>query len=333
MKGAHPRILDRLVETNLMATPGYGEDAVCESARNRIRTACGCPEALVQFVSGGTQANSVMIDALLRSYQGVIAADTGHINVHESGAIEAHGHKILTIRGHNGKLTAEDIRACLSAFYADETNEHMVMPGMVYISLPTEYGTLYSRAELEAVSRVCREYDIALYVDGARLAYALACPANDVTLRDLAALADAFYIGGTKCGAMMGEAVVIPKPSTVSRLFTITKQHGAVLAKGRMLGIQYDELFRDDLYLNIGRSAIEAADRMREGMTEKGYELCFGSPTNQVFCKMDRAKYAELIENVSCEIWEPVGDKQYIVRFVTDWATSLDEVDELIRLL
>lgn len=236
MEGAHPEILRRLLETNMEQTAGYGLDAYSESARKKIRAACQADDAEIFFLIGGTQANAVVIDALLRSYQGVIAAETGHISVHEAGAIEFGGHKVLTLAHQAGKITAAQIESALTAYREDANREHMVMPGMVYLSQPTEYGALYSLAELEAISAVCRAGGIPLYLDGARLAYALACPANDVTLADIARLADVFYIGGTKCGALFGEAVVFPKRNTVPHFFSIVKQHGALLAKSRIAG-------------------------------------------------------------------------------------------------
>lgn len=283
MEGAHPLILQRLMETNLMKTPGYGLDRCCESAKAKIRSVCKAPDAEIFFLVGGTQTNATVIDALLKSYQGVVAADTGHISVHEAGAIEAGGHKVLTLPHRNGKISAGQIKALLDEYRNDANHAHMVMPGMVYLSHPTEYGTLYSLAELTKISSLCRAYQIPLYLDGARLAYALACPQNDVSLADLAALCDVYYIGGTKCGALFGEAVVIPRPGTIPHFFTVVKQHGALLAKGRLLGLQFDTLFTDGLYQTIGIPAIRASDRIRQILSQKGYPLCFGSPTNRPF--------------------------------------------------
>ena len=263
MEGAHPTILQRLIETNFAQMPGYGADDYCESAREKIRAACGAPNAEVHFLVGGTQTNATVIDALLRSYQGVVAADTGHISVHEAGAIEFGGHKVLTLPHRNGKISAEQIASLLCVYEKDVNHDHTVMPGMVYLSQPTEYGTLYSREELSAISALCREKHLPLYVDGARLAYALACPENDVTLKDMAELCDIFYIGGTKCGALLGEAVVIPQPGLIPHFFTIIKQHGALLAKGRLLGLQFDTLFTDGLYQRIGEAALRAAEDIR----------------------------------------------------------------------
>ena len=332
-KGAHPNIIKRLAETNMMKTAGYGLDEISESARNRIRKACGCEKAAVEFLVGGTQTNAVMIDALLRSYQGVIAAETGHISVHEAGAIEAGGHKVLALPHRSGKISAEDVEKYLEDYYSDESHEHMVMPGMVYLSHPTEYGTLYTGEELLALRKTCDKYRISLYIDGARLAYALSSPANDVTLPLLAQVCDAFYIGGTKCGALFGEAVVVPDPDRIPHLFTIIKQHGALLAKGRLLGIQFDELFRDDLYMKIGEAAVRAADRIRKALRQKGYRLCFGSPTNQIFCIVENEDLKRLREKVDCEFWEKYDDGHTVIRFATDWGTTESETTALVDLL
>ena len=333
MEGAHPAIMQRLIETNLVKTSGYGLDEYCESAKKKIRAACGAHDAEVHFLVGGTQTNATVIDALLKSYQGVIAAETGHISTHEAGAIEFGGHKVMTLPHHNGKIAASDIKSMLDGYYNDANHDHMVMPGMVYISHPTEYGTLYSRAELREINSVCREYNIPLYLDGARLAYALTCPQNDVTLKDIAALCDVFYIGGTKCGALFGEAVVIPHPGLIPHFFTIIKQHGALLAKGRLLGIQFDTLFTDGLYSHIGDVAIKAADRIRQALADNGYELCFDSPTNQVFCIIDDSIMEKLAQHVEFSFWEKYDDTHTVIRFATSWATDMEDVDRLCSLL
>ena len=333
MEGAHPSILDRLTETNLIKTPGYGTDDITGLAKARIRKACNAPDADVFFLVGGTQTNATVIDALLRMYQGVIAAESGHVSVHEAGAIEASGHKVLTLPNHNGKITAEQVQKYLDDFNNDGNHQHMAMPGMIYISHPTEYGTLYSLKELEALSKVCRSAGIPLYLDGARLAYALACPENDITLENLAELCDAFYIGGTKCGALFGEAVVIPKHGYIPHFFTIIKQHGALLAKGRILGLQFDELFSDDLYLRIGEPAIAAADKIRSTLRDKGFELCFDSPTNQIFCKIENSKLERLSELVEYGFWEKADDSHTIIRFATSWATTEKDTQALIEII
>ena len=333
MEGAHPLILRRLAETNLEKTAGYGTDGYSESAREKIRAACGTPGADVFFLAGGTQANAVMIDALLRPWQGVISARSGHISVHEAGAVEYCGHKVLALPHQDGKLAAETIRDCMEEYLQDANRDHMVMPGMVYLSHPTEYGTLYSLEELRGISRVCRSYGIPLYLDGARLAYALACPENDIDLPDLGSLCDAFYIGGTKCGTLFGEAVVIPNPGLVPHLFTMIKQHGALLAKGRITGLQFDVLFTDGLYRRIGIPAIEAAARIRDALAAKGYRLTPPSPTNQLFILLDKAQAAALSEKVEMSFIEQTPDGQVIMRIVTSWATRPEDVDRLIACL
>ena len=333
MEGAHPAIIQRLVQTNMEQTSGYGTDEYCERARSLVRKACECPEAAVHFLVGGTQTNATVIDALLNRYEGVIAAQTGHVAVHEAGAIEFGGHKVLTLACDKGKITAASVKRYLQDFYADGNYEHMVHPGMVYISQPTEYGTLYSKQELSAINTVCREYHIPLYVDGARLAYALACKENDITLADLATLCDAFYIGGTKCGALFGEAVVIPNPKRSPHFFTIMKQHGALLAKGRLLGIQFETLFTDDLYLHIGENAIRTADTIRAFLASHGYEQYFTAPTNQIFIVLDNTRYAELSKKITFGFWEKKEDSHTVVRIATDWATTQENVEKLLQAL
>ena len=332
-EGALPAILDRLVGTNLESTPGYGTDGYCAAAREKIRAACGCEDAAVYFLTGGTQTNATVIDAMLRPWQGAIAAQTGHIAAHEAGAIEFGGHKVLTLPHTCGKLDAQTIRDYCRTYWADANWDHMVTPGLVYLSQPTEYGTLYSRAELEAIHAVCREFDMLLYVDGARLAYALACPANDVTLEDLARLCDAFYIGGTKCGALFGEAVVTPDPKLLPHFFSTIKQHGALLAKGRLLGLQFDALFTEDRYLTLGKTAIEAADRIRAALDAADYRQAIPSPTNQVFVILENEQMKRLAEQVSFGFWEKYDETHTVVRFATSWATTPEAVDALCALL
>lgn len=333
MEGAHPRILERLLATNLEKTPGYGTDDYCVSAKSKIRSACECPEAEVHFLVGGTQANATVIDAILANYQGVIAADTGHIAVHEAGAIEASGHKVITIPHQDGKVSAEKVKDYLTRFYADGTYTHMVMPGMVYISHPTEYGTLYSAEELSELYEVCQEYQLPLFVDGARLGYGLMATNTDVTLPFLAKHCDVFYIGGTKVGALFGEAVVCTKPGLLKQFVTITKQHGALMAKGRLLGIQFDTLFTQDLYFNIARHAILMAEKLKEAFLNKGYPLFIDSPTNQQFVVLENEKMKELSEKVTFSVWEPVDENHTAVRFATSWATKEEDIDSLIAML
>ena len=331
--GAHPTVLARLAETNYEPLSGYGGDRYCESAKEKIRTAFGCPEADVFFLVGGTQTNAVVIDTVLHPYEGVIAAATGHIAQHEAGAIEFTGHKVLPLPHHDGKLDAADVERYIHDFYADENNEHMVAPGMVYISHPTEYGTLYSLEELRALSHVCNQFNIPLFMDGARLGYGLMSHGTDVTLKNVADLCDVFYIGGTKVGALCGEAVVFPRREAPKHFFTFIKQHGALLAKGRLLGVQFDTLFTDDLYFRISRHAIEMADRIRDELTAKGYKFFLPTVTNQLFVVLDDAQLEKLTGSISCSIWEHLDDGRTVIRLATSWATTEENVNTLIELL
>lgn len=331
-EGAHPLILQRLLETNLQQEPGYGHDAFTESAKKRIREACNCPSAEVFLLTGGTQTNSTIIATMLRDYQGAIAAETSHIAVHEAGAVEYTGHKVLTLPSHEGKMRADDLRAYLAHYYADGSYDHMVFPGLVYISFPTEYGTLYSLSELRALRSVCDEYKLPLFVDGARLGYGLMSPACDVTLQDLAALCDVFTIGGTKVGALCGEAVVFPHGAP-EHFFTMVKQHGALLAKGRLLGIQFDVLFTDGLYFKIARGAIDLAMRLKASFVAKGYELFMDSPTNQQFVLLTPEAMQRLEGKVAYEVWDTLPDGRAVTRFATSWATTAEQVTQLEALL
>lgn len=333
MEGAHPKIIEALAATNMDKTAGYGLDPYCESAREKIRAACQAPEAEIHFLVGGTQTNETVISSLLRPWEGVLCVQSAHVNTHEAGAIEHGGHKVLAIPGHEGKLRAEDVREYVRLFYADANHEHEVAPGMAYVSQPTEYGTLYSKSELEELREACDEAGLALYVDGARLGYALSAAGNDLTLPDIARLADVFYIGGTKVGALFGEAVVFPKPGLIPHFYTITKIHGAMLAKGRILGIQFDTLFTDGLYEKISRNANECADRIRAALIERGYELFMPSTTNQVMVAVDQACAERLAKNVEYGFMETLPDGRQVIRFCTSWATRPEDVDELIALL
>ena len=331
--GAHTRVIDALVTTNMEHSVGYGLDLYTREAKELIRKAIAMPEAEVMFLVGGTQTNATAIDGILARHEGVLAAESGHIAVHESGAIEAAGHKVLTLPHHDGKVRAEDVERYIADFYADETYQHMVAPGMLYISQPTEYGTIYSRAELEALSEVCRLREIPLYIDGARMAYALAAEGADYTLEDIAHLADVFYIGGTKCGTLFGEALVVTNRALLRNLFPLVKQHGALLAKGRLLGIQFMELFSDGLYNTIGTHAVRLAIRIREAFREAGYEVVIESPTNQQFLRLPNEVIDRLRQDVAFDYWGPRGEKESIVRFVTSWATTDEDVDTLVALL
>ncbi|MBR0452448.1 MAG: aminotransferase class V-fold PLP-dependent enzyme [Bacteroidales bacterium] len=331
MAGAHPQVMQALVESNLEQTTGYGSDAYTAQAAALIRQACDAPQARVHFLVGGTQTNATVIDGLLARHQGVLAAESAHINVHESGAIEASGHKVLTLPQHEGKVKADEVKAYIDAFYRDDSYEHMVAPGMLYISFPTEYGTLYSLQELSDLSQVCHEADIPLYVDGARLGYGLA--ASDVSLPDLARLCDVFYIGGTKMGALFGEAVVINNDKLLKHFFPLIKQHGALLAKGRLLGVQFKALFSKGLYEEIGREAVAKALRLKAAFVEKGYQVEVDSPTNQQFFRLPNNLIDRLKQEASFEYWGPRGQQESVVRFVTSWATSDADIDQLIALL
>lgn len=334
MEGAHPQVMQALLDTNLQHTTGYGTDPYTQQAREAIRKACEAPNALVQFLIGGTQTNATVIDGLLRRHEGVLCAESAHINVHESGAIEHSGHKVLTIPATDGKLKANDVDNYITQFYSDETYEHMVAPGMLYITQPTEYGTLYSLAELEELSQVCHRHDIPLYIDGARLGYALASPQADFTLPDLARLCDVFYIGGTKCGLLFGEAVVAPNPATLPHFFPLVKQHGALCAKGRLQGVQFLTLFTDGLYQRICQQAVLLAQQLRQAFTAKGFAVAIDSPTNQQFFHLPNDVVDALrANNISFEDWGPRGATHTTVRFVTSWATTQQDIDELISRL
>ena len=331
--GACPEILDRLARTNDTAFPGYGSDAACEDAKRRIREACETPDADVWFLVGGTQTNQTVIDTMLAPYEGVVTVDSGHPNVHEAGAIEFSGHKVLTIPQHNGKMDPTELDEFCKTFYADGNYEHMVFPGSVYVSQSTEYGTIYSKAELQAIADVAHKYDMPLFVDGARLGYALTAIGSDMTLADLATIADVFYIGGTKVGALFGEAVVFTKHNTPKHFLTLIKQHGALLAKGFVLGAQFDALFTDNLYFKIARNANEAADRIREALRAKGYTLTFEAPTNQIFVTMDQPTIDRLEREIKLGFTEKADDTHTVMRICTSWATTPEEVDQLIELL
>ncbi|MBQ8217787.1 MAG: low specificity L-threonine aldolase [Oscillospiraceae bacterium] len=331
--GCHEKVMQRLAETNLEKQAVYGEDIYSLSAKEKIRKACDCENAEIVFISGGTQTNQLAIDSLLLPHEGVVCAESGHINVHESGAIEYTGHKVLTLPEHDGKIEASELRDFMQRFYADENYEHCVFPGLVYITFPTEFGALYSRKELEALRKVCDEYKLSLYMDGARLGYGLACRENELTLADIAELTDAFYIGGNKVGALFGEALVFTKNNMPRHFITHVKRHGALMAKGRVLGVQFDALFTDDLYMEIGRHAMRLADKLRAAFEEKGYQFFKKTPTNQIIIVVDDEKKVELEKKVAFSFWEKLDETHTAIRFVTDWATREEDVDALIELL
>lgn len=331
MAGAHPKVMEALLRTNMELTPGYGNDTYTAEAKRLIREAIAMPDAEVFFLVGGTQTNAVAIDGLLRHHEGVLAAESGHIAVHESGAIEASGHKVLTLPHVDGKVRADDVGRYIDDFYADETYQHMVAPGMLYISQPTEFGTIYSLAELRALSDVCHSHNIPLYIDGARMGYALAAEGADFTLSDIARLADVFYIGGTKVGTLFGEALVVTNPALLRNLFPLVKQHGALLAKGRLLGVQFAELFRDGLYYEIGAHAVRLAVRLREILRAAGYDIVIESPTNQQFVRLPNDVIDTLRQSISFDYWGPRGKDCSVVRFVTSWYTTDEDVEALAK--
>lgn len=331
--GAHEKILRRLAETNLEQTPGYGFDPYCESAKKKIRLACQCPEAEIFFLVGGTQTNAVVIDSVLEPYAGVIAAHTGHISDHEAGAIEFTGHKVIEIPAHDGKIDAQELSRQLQEFWQDPNHTHMVYPGMVYLSHPTEFGTLYSARELVEIAGVCKWYDLPLYIDGARLGYGLMCAETDVTLPMIAKYADVFYIGGTKVGALFGEAVVFTKHNMPRRFPTIVKQHGALLAKGRILGLQFDTLFTDGLYFELGRHAVEMAQQVKQAFQVRGYPFYLDSPTNLQFILMEVREVERLQQKIRFSIWGKPDEVHRVARFATSWSTTQADVDALVAAL
>ncbi|MCM3782438.1 low specificity L-threonine aldolase [Neobacillus mesonae] len=330
-EGAHERILKRLWETNEEQTSGYGTDAHCETARNYIRSASQAPDADVHFLVGGTQTNTTMIASILRPYQGAVAAVSGHIAVHETGAIEATGHKVLCLPSEDGKITAEQVKQLYDAHYNDAAPEHTVQPGLVYISHPTENGTTYSKSELEALSKVCRECGLPLVLDGARLGYGLVAKGSDLTLADIARLCDMFYIGGTKVGAMFGESVVITNNTLKKDFRYLIKQRGGLLAKGRLLGIQFETLFEDSLYFEISKHAVDLAMKIREAFLDKGFSLLFDSYTNQQFPILPNDVLKKLSTAYSFTFWEKIDADHSAVRFCTSWATKKENVDKLVQ--
>ncbi len=332
LEGAHPRIMERLLQTNGEQTVGYGMDDYTASAKQRIREACACEDAAVYFLIGGTQTNAVMLDAMLKGYEGVMSVETGHVSLHEAGAIEYTGHKVITVPAVDGKMTAENARDYLERFYQDVWT-HMVRPGAIYISHPSEYGTLYTEAELKALRQVCDDYGMQLYLDGARLGFGLAADNTDVTLPMIAKYCDGFCIGGTKIGALFGEAAVFPRGKELPHFFTQIKQHGALLAKGRLLGIQFDTLFTDGLYYEIADKADRQAMRIRRAFEERGYRVCVDSHTNQQFFAIGKEKLAALSESVALDDWGALDENTRLVRVATSWATTEEAIDHLIGLL
>ncbi len=331
--GAHEEILKALVTTNCEQVESYGEDKFSLSAKEKIKRALNDQNADVYFLAGGTQTNSLVISTTLKEYEGVVCASSGHINVHEAGAIEYTGHKVLTIPQREGKLCANALREYLKTFYEDNTREHTVFPGMAYISHPTEYGTLYSKDELIALRSVCDEYGMSLYLDGARLGYALESRYTDVSLEDIAKLCDVFYIGGTKVGALIGEALVFTKNNTPKHFLNCIKRRGAMLAKGRIIGVQFDTLFTDGLYFKISKNAIDRAEELKELFLSKGFELYINSPTNQQFVILENSYMNELKNKVGFSVWESLDSERTVVRFATSWATAKEDIQKLSEIL
>jgi len=332
-EGAHPLILEAFVRTNMEQLSGYGNDKYCQSAKAKIKAACGREDAEVFLLTGGTQTNTIVIDTMLASYEGFISCDTGHAACHEAGGPEFTGHKALTLKNHLGKMDAAELAAYMENFLADENRDHLCQPGLVYISHPTEYGTLYTKSELTKISAVCKKYGLKLFMDGARLGYGLMSPGNDLSLTDIADLTDVFYIGGTKVGALCGEAVVFTHGNAPKCFFTSVKQHGALLAKGRLLGVQFDTLFTDDLYFKISAHAVKMADKLRAALKAKGYKIFIETVTNQIFTVLDNSKLEELKAHVSFGFWERPDSDHTVVRIATSWATREEDIDRVISIL
>lgn len=331
--GAHERVLEALCRTNNEILSGYGNDAHTKNAKNLIKKACQSPDSEVFFLTGGTQANAVVISTMLKSFEGVLSAKTGHIALHEVGAIEFTGHKVIELCGEDGKLQASTVRSYLESFYADENNAMMIVPKMVYISHPTEYGTLYTKDELSALRSVCDEYGMKLFLDGARLGYGIMSRSTDVTLPDIAKLCHVFYIGGTKVGALCGEAVVFAEGEAPERFLSQTKQHGAMLAKGRLTGVQFEALFEDGLYFEISKNAIDRAEELKELFSARGYEFYLDSPTNQQFIILTDEQMARIGEKCRFGFWEKLPDGRTVVRFATSFATTREDVQALAEII
>ena len=328
-EGCHPKVLERLINTNLEQTPGYGEDCYCHAAADMIRKLCGCDDLAVHFLVGGTQANLTVITAALRPHQAALGPVSAHINVHETGAVEATGHKVLGVPSTDGKITAAQVREVLSAHRASGSFEHEAQPKLVYISNPTELGTLYTLAELEALSATCKEMGLYLFLDGARLGYGLAATGNDVSMKDIARLCDVFYIGGTKVGALFGEAVVISNPALKEDFRYIIKQRGGMLAKGRLLGVQFGALLENGLYFEIAAKAVHLADQLRATFDEIGASYLVPGITNQIFPILPDRLLDELAKNFMFTEMERIDDTHRAVRFCTSWATTQENVDAL----
>lgn len=331
--GAHEKVLEALIKTNNEVMSGYGNDAHTENAKKLIKAACDAPESEVFFLTGGTQANQVVISTMLKPFEAVISAKTGHIALHEVGAIEFTGHKVIELDQKLGKLDAASVRDYLETFWSDENNAMMVVPRMIYISHPTEYGTLYTKDELISLRALCDKYGLKLFLDGARLGYGLASRETDVSLPDVARLCDVFYIGGTKVGALCGEAVVFAKGNAPERFLSQTKQHGAMLAKGRLTGVQFEALFEDGLYFEISKNAIDRAEELKELFASRGYEFFLDSPTNQQFIILNDEQMKRIGEKCRFGFWERLSDGRTVVRFATSFATTRADIDALSQIV
>ena len=331
--GAHEKVLEALVATNSEMLPGYGNDVHTKNAEKLIKEACHAPDSEVYFLMGGTQTNKTVIATILKPFEGVIAPTTGHVSLHEVGAIEYTGHKVIELEGKNGKLDAVLVRKYLETFYGDDNNGMMVVPGMIYVSHPTEYGTLYTKAELAELRSIADNYGMKLFLDGARLGYGLMSRDSDLTLQDIAALCHVFYIGGTKVGALCGEAVVFAKGCTPERFYSMTKQHGAMTAKGRLLGVQFEALFTDNLYFDISKNAIERAEELKSLFKSRGYEFLIDSPTNQQFIILTDEQMKKIGEKCRFCFWERVDSDHCAVRFATSFATTADDIAALAEII
>lgn len=331
--GAHEKVLEALIKTNNEVMSGYGNDAHTENAKKLIKAACDAPESEVFFLTGGTQANQVVISTMLKPFEAVISAKTGHIALHEVGAIEFTGHKVIELDQKLGKLDAASVRDYLETFWSDENNAMMVVPKMIYISHPTEYGTLYTKGELASLRAICDKYGLKLFLDGARLGYGLASRETDMSLPDVARLCDVFYIGGTKVGALCGEAVVFAKGNAPERFLSQTKQHGAMLAKGRLTGVQFEALFEDGLYFEISKNAIDRAEELKELFASRGYEFFLDSPTNQQFIILNDEQMKRIGEKCRFGFWERLSDGRTVVRFATSFATTRADIDALSQIV
>lgn len=330
-EGAHPKILEKMIATNMEQTLGYSEDIYCDQARDLIKKACNAPDSDVHFLVGGTQTNTTVISSILRPHQGVVCAETGHINIHETGAIEARGHKVLSLPSSDGKISAKQIEEYCRNHWEDVTHEHIVQPGMVYISFPTENGTIYSKSELQEIHNVCKKYELPLFVDGARMGYGLTAHSNDLTLQDFALLTDIFYIGGTKVGALLGEAVVINNPALKKDFRYLIKQQGGLLAKGRIIGIQFCTLFSENLYIDIAEKANELAMEIHRAFEKKGIDFLYDSPTNQQFPILSNQEIKILEKNYLFGFWKKIDEEHTAVRFCTSWATQSEQITQLVE--